>query len=228
MIVISSLIVGFLLSFVVPKIIDVFNNSQQTLPLMTIILIYLSNGLQKYGLYILLFILFGAISFKYALRMAKFREKCDRLLLKLPIISYLIQTINISRYVHTFSILFASGVPVIETMNVATSLITNAIIKQQIEHARLRVKEGTAIYKALHDTTFVNAMTVHLIASGEKSGQLADMMERAALNLDHEVQRRIDLGLTLLEPFIILLMGGVVLFIVLATLLPIFSMDQLV
>ena len=228
MIVVSTLIISFLLSFVVPKIIEVFNSSGQSLPYMTQILIHISHFTHIYGLYLLIFIIASIAGFKYSLNYPSVKKRWHQFLLHLPVIAYLLQTINIARYIHTFSILFASGVSVLETMRVSASLVDHVIIKQALERAAVRVKEGTSINIALQETTFFGAMALHLIASGEKSGQLSTMMERAAVHLDNEVRRRIDLGLTLLEPFIILFMGGVVLFIVLSTLLPIFSMDQLV
>jgi general secretion pathway protein F len=133
-----------------------------------------------------------------------------------------------ARYIHTFSILFAAGVNVLETMKVSASLLTNKIMSNAFDNATVSVREGTAIHVALKETGFLSPMAVHLIASGEKSGMLAEMMERSASHLDSEVKRIIDTALTLLEPLIILFMGAVVLFIVLATLLPIFSMEQLV
>ena len=140
----------------------------------------------------------------------------------------MIKTVNVARYIHTFGILFSAGGNVLETMRVAASLINNTIMRNAFDQATSDVKEGTAINVALKKTTFLRPMALHLIASGEKSGQLASMMERAANHLDNEVKQLIDTALTLLEPMIILLMGGVVLFIVLSTLLPIFSMEQLV
>ena len=113
-------------------------------------------------------------------------------------------------------------------MRVSARLITNVVIRSRFDTAAIQVKEGTSISQALNETGFLSPMAVHLIASGEKSGQLAPMMERAALHLDHEVRRLIDTVMTLLEPIVIIFMGGVILFIVLSTLLPIFSMEQLV
>ena len=113
-------------------------------------------------------------------------------------------------------------------MRVSTSLLTNGVMKEQFDIAAVRVKEGTGISVALKDTGFLSPLSIHLIASGEKSGQISAMMSRAAKHLDQEVKRLIDAALTMLEPLIIVMMGAVVLFIVLATLLPIFSMEQLV
>ena len=168
------------------------------------------------------------IIFKRSLANLRVRMAWDRLLLRLPVAAYLIRSVNVARYIHTFGILFAAGVNVLETMHVSSGLVNNLVMRKAFDHAAARVREGTAIHVALKETGFIGAMAAHLIASGEKSGQLAPMMERAAQHLDNEVRRLIDTALTLLEPLVILFMGAVVLFIVLATLLPIFSMEQLV
>jgi general secretion pathway protein F len=228
MIVVSTGIIAFLLAFVVPKIIEVFATSGQSLPIMTEVLIVMSNFLKSYGLYLVGFMVIGVIGFNRALTNVHFRLKWHRFLLKLPIISYLVKSVNIARYIHTFSILFAAGVNILETMRVCTCVVTNVEMRTFLAEAANKVKEGGSISHSLKETHLFGAMAIHLIASGEKSGQLAPMMERAASHLDNEVQRMVDTALTLFEPLIILMMGAVVLFIVLATLLPIFSMEQLV
>jgi len=228
MIMVSITIIGFLLAFVVPKIIEVFSSSGQELPPMTQVLIGMSHFIQHYGLYTAIILMLSIMAFKRSLLKPNMLLAWHRFLLKMPGISYLIIAVNIARYTHTFSILFAAGVNVLETMRVSASLITNIIIREKFNIAAIQVKEGTGISKALANTTFISPMAIHLIASGEKSGQLSPMMERAALHLDHEVRRLIDTLMTLLEPLVIIFMGGVILFIVLATLLPIFSMEQVV
>ncbi|CZI04471.1 TPA: type II secretion system protein GspF [Legionella pneumophila subsp. pneumophila] len=228
MIIVSTAIISFLLTFVVPKIIDVFTESGQTLPPMTQLLINLSQFIKSYGLYSLVTIIVALIGFKKSLSNIKIKTAWHQFMLKLPIVSYLVKTINVARYIHTFGILFAAGVSVLETMRVSSSLVTNIVMRQAFDLATLRVREGSGISEALKETKFISPMAIHLIASGEKSGQLSDMMERSASHLDNEVNRLIETSLTLLEPMVILLMGAIVLFIVLATLLPIFSMEQLV
>ncbi|CZG03995.1 TPA: type II secretion system protein GspF [Legionella pneumophila subsp. pneumophila] len=228
MIIVSTAIICFLLTFVVPKIIDVFTESGQTLPPMTQLLINMSQFIKSYGVYSLVTIIVALIGFKKSLSNIKIKTAWHQFMLKLPIVSYLVKTINVARYIHTFGILFAAGVSVLETMRVSSSLVTNIVMRQAFDLATLRVREGGGISEALKETKFISPMAIHLIASGEKSGQLSDMMERSASHLDNEVNRLIETSLTLLEPMVILLMGAVVLFIVLATLLPIFSMEQLV
>lgn len=228
MIIVSISIISFLLTFVVPKIIEVFSNSGQSLPFMTQVLINISNGVKSYGLYFLIAFVIVVLAFKRSLKNANVKFAWHRFLLKIPFISYLAKTINVARYIHTFGILFASGVSVLETMRVSASLVTNTIMRQTLDLATTRVREGGGISEALKETRYISPMALHLIASGEKSGQISNMMERSASSLDDDVNRIIDTTLTLLEPMVILLMGAVVLFIVLATLLPIFSMEQLV
>ncbi|MCE3045017.1 GspF family T2SS innner membrane protein variant LspF [Legionella sp. 16cNR16C] len=228
MIIVSTAIISFLLAFVVPKIIEVFTSSGQTLPEMTKLLIILSDFIKHYGLYVVGSIVLLIVGFRRSLRNIKIKTGWHKLLLRLPVISYLSRSVNVARYIHTFGILFAAGVSVLETMRVSASLITNLVMRQAFDVAATRVREGTSISHALKETGFLNPMAIHLIASGEKSGQIATMMERAASHMDAEVRRLIDTALTLLEPLVILMMGAVVLFIVLATLLPIFSMEQLV
>jgi general secretion pathway protein F len=228
MILISITIVSFLITYVVPKIVEVFNSSNQTLPTATIFLISLSSGLKKYGIYILLSIIGLVISAKYALKNIQVKARFHALLLKIPFISYMITTTQVSRYIHTFGILFSSGVSVLETMRVGGDVLTNLSIKSSFEEATIKVREGTNISQALKETGYLSPMATHLIASGEKSGTIAPMMDKTASYMDNEISQIINTGLTLLEPLIILCMGGVVMFIVLATLLPIFSMEQLV
>ncbi|MCX7091504.1 MAG: type II secretion system inner membrane protein GspF [Legionellales bacterium] len=228
MIVISTTIIGFLLAYVVPDIVGVFANSGQKLPSLTIILIALSNFIKHDGLYVLLLVVILGIVFQRSLKNPKILWQWHQTILKMPLVGFVVKTVNVARYIHTFGILFSAGGSVLETMRVSASLVNNSVMRHAFDQATTDVKEGTAIHVALKKTTFLRPMALHLIASGEKSGQLAIMMERAANHLDNEVKRLIDTALTLLEPMIILLMGGVVLFIVLSTLLPIFSMEQLV
>ncbi|MFI4963649.1 MAG: type II secretion system F family protein, partial [Legionellales bacterium] len=202
--------------------------SGQSLPGATLILIHFSHFIRSYGLYALLTLIVMVVAFKKSLENIKIKTAWHTLILRLPIASYLVKTINVARYIHTFGILFAAGVSVLETMRVSASLVTNTVMRRALDTATHRVREGSGISEALKETRFISPMAIHLIASGEKSGQLSNMMERAALSLDSDVKRLIDTSLTLLEPMVILFMGAVVLFIVLATLLPIFSMEQLV
>lgn len=220
-------IVGFLLEYVVPKMISVYSNIGQQLPGMTQVLIAISNGVEGFGLYILIAIIILVILFRYQMKKSvTFREKIHGLVLRIPIIGNAIKVTNTARFSRTFAILSSAGVPVLEAMTISSALITNLPIRHAVEEAVKRVREGANIHLALKQTTYFPPMSIHLIASGESSGQLENMLERAANNQDGDIARLIETSLALFEPAIILLMGAIVLFIVLAVLLPIFQLDQ--
>lgn len=227
MVLVSISIVGFLLEYVVPKMIAVYSNIGQTLPTMTQVLISISVGLKTYGIYILLLLILVIFLFRRALKKnLTFRKNYHRFLLNIPIIGNAIQTINTARFSRTFAILSSAGVSVLEAMNISSALITNIPIREAVEEATNRVREGANISLALKQTTYFQPMSIHLIASGEASGQLENMLERVANNQDADIARLIETSLALFEPAIILLMGAIVLFIVLAVLLPIFQLNQ--
>jgi general secretion pathway protein F len=227
MIIVAMGIVGFLLEYVVPKMIGVYSDTGESLPLLTQILIAISHGMQTFGIYIFIGIIVLVFLFIHQLKNNKrFQEKIHRLLLKMPILGNAIKTINTARFARTFAILFASGVSVIEAMNVSANLITNLPIRHAVEEATQRVKEGAAIHFALKQTGYFTPMSTHLIASGEASGQLEAMLERTANNQDADIGRLIETTIALFEPMIILVMGAIVLFIVLAVLLPIFQLNE--
>jgi len=221
-------IVGFLLQYVVPKMVAVYGNIGQALPGTTQFLIGISTYIQRFGLYF--FIILAILLFLFHRRMKKnksFRKKVHHFYLRIPIIGKAIKVINTARFSRTFAILSSAGVPVIEAMGISSKLITNLPIRKAVEDATNRVREGANIHLALKQTSFFPPMSIHLIASGEASGQLENMLERAANNQDADITRLIETTLALFEPAIILIMGAVVLFIVLAILLPIFELDQM-
>lgn len=227
MVLVSISIVGFLLEYVVPKMVSVYSNIGQALPGMTQVLISISAGIKDYGLYVLIAII---VLLFLTLRSMKtsiaFRNKMHRLVLRIPIMGNAIKVTNTARFSRTFAILSSAGVPVLEAMTISSALITNLPIRAAVEEATKRVREGANIHLALKQTTYFPPMSIHLIASGESSGQLENMLERAANNQDSEITQLIETSLALFEPAIILLMGAIVLFIVLAVLLPIFQLDQ--
>ena len=220
-------IVGFLLEYVVPKMVAVYAHLNQSLPLLTQLLIGISHFVNYYGWYVLIVLVLGLYFWLRALKMnIALREKTHLFLLRLPLFGYMIKTADTARFARTLSILTAAGVPVIEAMTISAQLITSIPIRKAVEEAVHRVREGTTIYSALKQTTYFPPMSTHMIASGEASGQLENMLERVARNQEDEITRFIDVALALFEPAIILIMGVIVLFIVLAVLLPIFQLNQ--
>lgn len=220
-------IVGFLLEYVVPKMIAVYGRLNQKLPTLTEILIASSNFLKNDGLYVLILMILGVFFWRRALKKnVHLREKTHGFLLRLPLMGYAIRTANTARFARTLSILSASGVPVLEAMHISAQLITTMPIRKSVEEAVSHVREGKAIHLALKQTGYFTPMSIHMIASGEASGQLESMLERVAHNQEDDITRLIEVALALFEPAIILIMGVVVLFIVLAVLLPIFQLNQ--
>lgn len=221
-------IVGFLLEFVVPKMVAIYSNTGQNLPGMTAFLISLTDYLQAYGLYVGILLVAGFFFYRYTMKKnEKFQKKMHHIYLRLPIIGNAIRVANTARFARTFAILSSAGVAVLEAMTIGSKLISNLPIREAVMQATSRIREGANIHLALKQTTYFPPMSIHLIASGESSGQLENMLERAANNQDNQISRLIETGLALFEPAIILVMGAIVLFIVLAILLPIFQMDQL-
>lgn len=220
-------IVGFLLEYVVPKMVAVYGHLNQALPFMTVILIGTSNFVKKDGIYLLIALIIGIFFWRRALKKsAELREKTHRFLLRLPFIGHAIQTANTARFARTLSILTAAGVPVLDAMRISAQLITTIPIRKAVIEAVDHVREGAAIHLALKQTHYFSPMSVHMIASGEASGQLEAMLDRVAHMQEEEISRLIDVSLALFEPAVILIMGAIVLFIVLAVLLPIFQLNQ--
>jgi len=225
---VAILVVAFLMAVVVPKVIGVFENTGAELPWATIALISFSDFLQQYGvLLIISFVMAGAL-FGYMYRFENFKRSVHRILLSLPIFRRLVRGVETSRFARTFSILVASGVPALEGMRISAQVMTNMPMREAVDEAAKRVREGSGIHLALEACGYFPPMTVNLIASGEASGNLEEMLDRAASGQEREVETLIAGAMGLFEPLLIVAMGGIVLFIVIAILLPIFDMNQLV
>lgn len=226
--VVAILVTGALLTYVVPQVVQVFEGIGQELPWLTVALIAVSDFLRAYGLWLimLLAVLVGVgISL---LRREAMRFRWHRLLLHLPLIGRLGRGLNTARFARTFSILTASGVPVLEAMRLSAEVVGSLPMRQAVNDASHRVREGGGIARSLEHSRYFPPMTLHLIASGEASGRLEEMLERAADNQERELETTIAMVMGMFEPILILVMGAVVLVIVLAILLPIFDLNQLV
>lgn len=225
---VAILVVMGLLVYVVPQVTQVFANIDQELPLLTTLLIGLSHFLQQWGLILLILLGIGFAIFKYLLRFDKFLTAFHHLLLRLPLISKLERGSNVARFTRTLSILTESGVPVLEALRITSQVISNRPMRYAVQTATEQIRQGSALHTALAQSQLFPAMTVYLIASGEASGDLEAMLERAAITQERELETLIGVLLSLFEPLLILVMGGIVLIIVLAILLPIFELNQLV
>ena len=214
-------VVVALLRFVVPKVVEAFETLDVTLPLLTRMLIASSEFLQNYGLVLLLGIALVVTGVVWLLRKPQWQRRYHQLLLRVPIIGRLVRGINTEHFARTFSILNSSGVSVLEAMKISAEVVTNIPMRESVLSAADRVREGMPIHKALERSGYFPPMMVYLIASGEGSGRLDQMLERAAIQQERETQARLATLLSLLEPGLILFMGGIVTLIVLSIMLPV-------
>jgi len=221
-------VVTGLVVYVVPQIVGVFEGMGQDLPWLTVALIALSDFLQSSGLYLLAGIIAAAITFALMLKREGPKRAFHAILLRLPLIGKFVRGTNSARFARTFSILATSGVPVLDAMRIAGEVVTNLPMRTSVDQAAKKVREGTAIHKALDDSGYFPPMMVHLIASGEASGNLDEMLERAAATQEREVETMLGVLMGVFEPVMIVVMGAVVLVIVLAILLPIIELNQLI
>jgi general secretion pathway protein F len=226
--VLAITIVSGLLIYVVPKVVGVFENTGQALPIFTRMLIAGSDFLRDYGFVVLALLALGAFVFSRMLRQLAFRRRWHRFVLRLPLVGRLARGVNTARFTRTLSILAGSGVPVLEALRIAGDVVTNVPMNEAIKETAVRVREGAPLGRSLGASRLFPPMTMHLISSGEASGELEVMLERAATNQEREVDSLVGALLSILEPALILLMGALVLAIVIAILLPIFQLNQLV
>ncbi len=221
-------IVSGLLVFVVPKVVAVFATTKAQLPLITRALIGTSDFFRLYGLYLLAAVIVAVVLFRRWQRDPAARRKVHRLQLTLPLVGKLARGFNTARFTRTFSILSASAVPVLEALRISGEVVTNLPMRDAVEGAAARVREGAPIGRSLAVSKLFPPMTIHLISSGESSGELESMLERAAISQERELDGLLAAMVGLLGPLLIILMGLFVMGIVFAMLLPIFEMNNLI
>lgn len=220
-------IVIFLMVSIVPKLVGIFEDTEQELPFITRALINSSDFLQHYGLFLLGGIVVGVFVFRMIFKQLDAKRKLHKWFLKLPVIGRFIRSNNTAQFANTLSIMAASGVPILTALQTAASVITNVPMREAVEEASVRVREGASIGKSLAISKLFPPMTMHLIKIGEASGELEDMLGRAAENQERELETIRSVLTSLMGPVMILIMGGVVVMIVLAILLPIMSLNDL-
>lgn len=226
--VVALLVTIALLTYVVPQVVQVFESIGQELPLLTRALIALSGFLRNFGFVLLILLIVAIVLFRRSLRIEANRYRFHQLLQRLPIVGRLQRGLNTARFARTLSILTASGVSVLEALRISGEVVGSLPMRAAIDEAAQKVREGASIAASLRRSGQFPPMTMHLIASGESSGKLEEMLERAAVNQERELETLIAALMGLFEPLLIVVMGSVVLVIVLAILLPIFDLNQLV
>ena len=228
MTVVAISVITILLTKVVPQIVGQFEHMGANLPNSTKILIASSEFLQANGLFIVLFIAVLLLSFSELLKKPKFEMAFHQRVIAFPGIGKVAKGLNTARFARTLSILSASAVPLLESMKISGEVLDNLYIKQQVRLAADKVREGTSLRLSLEQTKLFPPMMLHMIASGEKSGQLEQMLGRAADNQDKEFEALMNISLKAFEPALMVVMAGVVLFIVMAILEPILKLNTFV
>ena len=221
-------IIVLMLVYVVPKVVGVFETTGQTLPVLTRALISLSSFLQNWWFAVIAVIAIVVFLINRILSKEGPRRRFHRWILRLPIFGKVSRGLNTARFTRTLSILSSSGVPVLEALNISGTVVANLPMRDAVEEATVRVREGGAIGRSLGQSKLFPPMSIHLIASGEASGELEAMLERAASHQENEMDSLLNTMLSVLEPALIIFMGLMVLAIVMAILLPIFQINQLV
>ena len=225
---VALLVTVALLTYVVPEVVKVFDGMNQELPLLTRSLIAVSDTLRDWGILILLGLVGLIYGARTLLKKPAYQRRWHDFLLRLPLIGRLTRGLNTARFARTLNILAGSGVPLLDALNMSASVISNLPMREAVSAAAQRVREGAGVGLALERSGYFPAMTLSLIKSGESSGTLDSMLERAAETQERELEARIAMVMGVFEPLLILTMGAVVLVIVLAILLPIFELNQLV
>ena len=221
-------VVMALMAFVVPKLVGMFSQTKAKLPLITEILIGSSDFIVNYGVFVVVGIVGGVILLKQALKKPSRRLVWHRLMLKMPLFGEFIRTSESARYANTLGLLVKSGVPLLEALRIASQVLTNTVIQEAAKTVAVSVQEGTSLHKAMDQVDTFPPLLVQMAASGEANGQLADQLLHAARNQERELSFTLGTMMGLMEPAMILFMAGIVFFIVMAIMLPIFQMNQMV
>jgi general secretion pathway protein F len=221
-------IVMLMLTYVVPKIIKQFDNAKTALPLMTRILITISDFLRDWGLWLVITIVISVVLFNRSLRNVDNRRRYHAFLLRVPLLGRVVRGTNTTRFARTLATLTSSAVPVLDALRISGEVVNNLPMREAVQTAAIKVREGSPIGRSLGATKQFPPMMVHLISSGESSGELETMLDRAASNQEREMDAVLGAFVGLLGPLMIVAMAVIVLFIVLAMLLPIFALNDLV
>ena len=224
---VAILVVIILLTTVVPKVAAQFIHLKHALPLTTRILLATSNFLSAYGPWILLTLIGGGCLFSFWLKKKGNRHRFHRWLIQFRLTSPLVCAINSARYLRALSILNSSGVPLLQAMSLSAEGVSNQEIRQRLGEAAESVRQGNSVSQSLEKTKIFPAMMLYMIASGEKSGQLGELMQRATENQEIQLQNRIALTLAIFEPALIVVMAMIVLFIVVSVMQPILQLNSL-
>ena len=225
--VVAVLVIGVLMVYVVPKVVAQFDHYGQTLPLLTRVLITISEGMASYWVHALVLLALLFLAGRWWLKDTNRRKRVHRRLLRVPLVGDVLLSVDSARMLHTLAILLASGVSLIEAIKVGLGTLNNLHLQEGMAQVANDVREGKSFSFALQQMDELPPMAVYMITSGEQSGELDTMVRRSADNLAREVEARVSIMTSLLEPLLIVGMGLVVVTIVLAILLPILQLNNL-
>ncbi len=228
MVVLGSSILAYLLTAVVPQLTQIFEEQQVALPWATVVLLAVTGFLRRFWWLLLLAVAAGLLALDRYRRTPQGRETLDRLWLRLPLVGGLVRMTAVSRFTRTLSTLLGAGVPMLSALSIVAAVVNNRVLAGAIEAARERVAEGESLSEPLRRSGLFPPIVTHMVTVGERSGELELMLGKVADAYDDEVETKVAALTALLQPVMIILMGGVVLFIVLAILLPIFDMNTLI
>ena len=221
-------IVGALMVYIIPDMIAVIEDTGQTLPWFTVVLIAITDTLKGYWWAIIAAIAVSVTALRWALSQPNLRLNWDKRKFSLPLIGRISRSANAARYSNTLAILTSAGVPLVEAMNIASEVVSNTYLKLRLQEATQTVSEGVSLRVALEQVGQFPPMLLYMVGRGEQSGELDTMLARVATYQQAEVERIVSTIVKMFEPAMLLIMGAVVLFIVMAVLLPILSMNQIV
>lgn len=221
-------IVIWLLATVVPDIVNIFIKNGQTLPALTQFMLDLSHFITRWGWLTLILIVLGLLFFRLSLRKPAFRKSWHFFLLRLPALGSFIKDANTARFGSTLAILTSSGVPLVEAMRIAGQVVMNIPIQEALAEATVSVSEGGSLHKALEETGYFPPIMLHMVASGENSGELDSMLARTAAQQETTLQNTVEALVKIAEPVMLLVMGGIVATIVAAIMMPILELQKMV
>ena len=221
-------VVSALMVFVVPEMVGIFAQTKTDLPPLTVALIATSDFLTQYGWALLLALVALVITTQRLLKITAYKKRADAALLRVPGIRRVLIGIDTARFSSTLSILMASGVPLLDALRIAGAVMNNLVLRSASQEVAARVQEGSSLNRALSQEAFFPPMMVHMVASGETSGELETMLDRSASNQERELEATLGTVMALFEPMMVVIMGGLVLTIVMAILLPIFDLNTMV
>ena len=228
LIIVAILVIGAMMTVVVPKLITIFDNSSAELPGITVALIATSDFMSSYWLHFIVAVVAAVIIFRRVLRNEKMRWRFDRFLLLIPFVGDMIRGFETARFASTLSILTQSGVPLLEALKISRQIFNSMPLRDVAETIVDEVSEGGSLYRSMEQSDAFPPMMVQMVASGEASGKLEGMLERAANNQERELSLTMESLMSIFQPMMVLIMAGLVLTIVMAVLLPMFELNELV